>query len=168
MTIRKRYWLLAIPVAVAILFIGVYIAGQNLRGRLEPMVREQAIRYLQDRFHADVQLAALHIHLPRLSTVGLVFHRQRGAIVNVDGEGLSVRRAGVPLLAVNKLHFTVDIASVTEAKKTVDAVSLEGVRITVPPKGEAGAAQSGSGTRGKKASLSKCRSTRWISATQPC
>jgi hypothetical protein len=137
MTAPKRNLLIAIPVAVAILFTGVYIAGKNLRGRLEPMVREQAIRYLQDRFHADVELTTLHIHLPRLSTVGLVFHRQRGSVVQVDGEGLSLRRAGLQLLSVSKMQFTVDIASVLEPKKSVDSVSLQGVTITVPPKGAA-------------------------------
>ena len=115
--------------------------------RVEPMVREQAIRYLQDRFHADVKLDALHIQLPQLSTIGLVFHKQRGSIVQVEGEGLSLRRAGAaePLFVIQKLHFTVDVASVLEAGKSVDEVSLQGVRITIPPKGEAGtqAAESG-------------------------
>ena len=139
MTIRKR-WLIAVPVAVAIFVAGVYIAGRNLRDRLEPMVREQAIRYLHDRFRSDVQLDALHIHLPRLSTVGLVFHRQRGAIVQVDAEGLSMHRTGIaeaPFFVIQKMHFSVDIASVLEPRKKVDYVALQGVRITVPPKGEA-------------------------------
>ena len=138
MTITRKRVLVAVAVAVAIFFTAVYIAARSLRGRLEPMVKDQAIRYLQDRFHADVQLADLRIHLPRLSTFGLVFHRQRGAVVQVDGEGLSLRRAGAeePLFVIQKLHFTVDIASVLEDPKKVDSVSLVGVRITVPPKGD--------------------------------
>src|ERR1019366_5205342 len=138
MATRKR-WLLAIPVVLAISFTGVFIAGRNLRGRLEPMVKDQAIRYLQDRFHADVELAALRIQLPRLSTIGLIFHKQRGSIVQVDGEGLSMRRLGMsePLFVIQKLHFTVDIASVLETRKTVDSVSLQRVRITLPPKSDA-------------------------------
>jgi hypothetical protein len=139
MATRKRWLIIAIPVALAILFMGVFIAGRNLRGRLEPMVKEQAIRYLEDRFHADVELAVLHIQLPRLSTIGLIFHKQRGAIVQVDGEGLSMRRPGMsdPLFLIDKLHFSVDIASILEPRKTVDSVSLQGVRITLPPKGDA-------------------------------
>jgi len=138
MTTRKKSWLIAIPVALAIALIGLYIAGRHLMNRIQPMVREQAIRYLSDHFHADVELASLDIHLPHLSTMGLAFHRQRGSIVQVDGQGLSLRRAGIPIFAANKLHFTVDIASVLEPRKAVDAVSLQGVRITVPPKGEGG------------------------------
>src|SRR5579871_2118381 len=100
MTTRKRALLISLPLALGVLVVGVYIAGRNLRGRLEPMVREQAIRYLEDRFHADVELSALEIHLPKLSTVGLVFRRQAGAIVQVDGRGLRLKRGGVPLLAI--------------------------------------------------------------------
>ena len=83
MTNRMR-WLIAIPIALAIFFTAVFIAARSLRARLEPMVREQAIRYLHDRFEADVQLAGIQIHLPRLSNFGLVFHRQTSAIVEVD------------------------------------------------------------------------------------
>lgn len=143
-TTRKRL-LIVIPVALAILVTAVFIAARALRERIEPMVRQQAIRYLEDRFHADVQLNALRIRLPRLSTFELVFHRQRGAIVQVDGEGLSLKRAGAdaPLFVIQKLHFTVDIASVLEDPKTVDSVSLVGVRITVPPKADRAASQTG-------------------------
>lgn len=136
-TTRKRV-LIAIPVALAIFFTAVFIAGRSLRGRLEPMVKQQAIRYLQDRFHADVQLGSLEIHLPHMSTVGLVFRKERGAIVQVDAGGLTMTRPGSKeqLFAIEKLHFTVDVASILDPRKTVDAVSLQGVRITIPPKGQ--------------------------------
>ncbi len=152
MTTTQKRVLIAIPVAIAIFFVAVFIAGRTLRGRLDPMVKEQAIRYLHDRFHADVEITALHIHLPRLSTMGLVFHKQRGAIVQVDGEGLSLRRAGSPepVFVIDKLQFTVDVASILDPQKTVDAVSLQGVRITVPPKGESEPAQPGKGTKGRQ------------------
>src|ERR1035438_9286413 len=129
MTTRRRI-LIAVPIALAIFFTAVFIAGRTLRGRLEPMVRDQGIRSLPERFHAEVELGALHIHLPRLSTLGLVFYKQRGAIVQVDAEGLSLRRLGYtePLFVINKLHFTVDVASVLETRKTVDEVSLQGVK----------------------------------------
>ena len=145
--------LIAIPVALAISFTGVYIAGRSLRGRLEPMVKEQAIRYLHDRFDADVRLASLKIELPRLSALGLVFHKQLGAIVQVDAGGLNMSRPGThePLFAIEKLHFTVDVASILEARKAVDFVSLQGVRITVPPKREQPASSNAGGeTESKK------------------
>jgi hypothetical protein len=153
MTTRKRRLLIAIPIAVAILLTGLYVAGRSLRSRLEPMVREQAVRYLRDRFHADVELADLRIQLPRLSAIGLVFHRQRGAIVQVEGDRLTLSRAGTQLMAIDKMHFVVDIAAVLEPKKVVDAVSLSGVRIIVPPKGEAGRPANASSERKKSEPL---------------
>jgi hypothetical protein len=152
MTTRKRIWLIAIPVAVGLFFAGVYFAGRNLRDRLEPMVRDQAVRYLENRFHADAQITALHIQLPELSAIGLVFHRQRGAVVHVTGEGLALKRGDIPLFAADKMQFAIDISSVLEEdKKTVDSIALDGVRITVPPKGEGGPAPSPSpaGAKGK-------------------
>jgi hypothetical protein len=148
MSARKERWIIGLSSVVAVFFIGTFIAGSLLLRRLEPMVREQAIRYLRDRFHADVQLAALHIHLPRISTIGLLFHLQRGAMVRVDAEGLSLRRAGfdaVPLFSIDKLAFTADLGSVLGSPKKIRAVSLDGVRITVPPKqeGQPGWAESG-------------------------
>jgi hypothetical protein len=67
----------------------------------------------------------------------------------VEGEGLSLRRGNLELLAIGKMHFTVDIASVLEPKKSVDAVALEGVRITIPPKGEDGRPNGEPGKEGK-------------------
>ncbi|HEY3837872.1 MAG TPA: AsmA-like C-terminal region-containing protein [Bryobacteraceae bacterium] len=150
MTTRKRTLLIAIPLAAAILLTGLFIAGRNLRSRLEPMVRDEAIRYLEDRFNADVQIKAIQISLPKLSTLGLVFNRQRGALIQVDGEGLSLKRDNLELLGIDKMHFTVNIASVLEPKKSVDAVALEGVRITIPPKGEAGRPPDSANDSGKK------------------
>jgi hypothetical protein len=151
MTLRRKRWLIAIPIAAAIFFVAVFIAGRILRDRLEPMVREQAIRYLHDRFQADVQLTALQIHLPRLSTIGLVFHRQNGALVQVDAQGLTIRRSGIELFRFDKMHFAVSVASILERRKKVDYVSLQGVRITVPPKGETQIPETGgpTGDKGK-------------------
>jgi len=133
---RKSRLLVAIGLAVAIFFSAVYVAGRALLARLDPMVREQVVRYLHERFHADVQLAALHITLPHLSKMSLVFHRQRGAIVQVDGEKLTIGRAGIQLLSIQQMHFAVDVASVMEPRKSVQAVSIRGLVITVPPRGE--------------------------------
>lgn len=133
---RKKRLLIAIGLAIAIFFAAVYIAGRTLMAKLDPMVREQVVQYLHEHFHADVQLAALHIDLPHLSKASLVFRRQRGAIVQVAGEKLIIRRGGIQLLAIDQMHFTVDVASVLEPRKSVQGVSLQGVEITVPPKGE--------------------------------
>lgn len=140
---KKARWILGTSVGLAIFFGSAFLAGRILLKRIEPMVREQAVRYLRERFHSNVELAELHIQLPKVSTVGLVFRKQRGALVQVEGLGLKMTRPGTdsqPMLEVQKLHFHVDIASVMGKTKSVDAVFLDGVHLTVPPKG---AGQSG-------------------------
>ena len=136
---RKQRWILGISIALAVFFVATYVAGSLLLKRVEPTVREQAIRYLRERFHADVQIAAIHIHLPRVSTMGLVFRKQRGAIVSVDAEKIVLsqpQRANTPLFTINQLSFSVDLASILGTKKKVEAVWFDGLQITLPPKRE--------------------------------
>lgn len=137
MSVRKKRWLIAIVAAFTIVLAAAYVGARILMRRLEPMVHEETVRYLRERFHSEVELAALHIHLPHLSAIGLILRRERGARVAVDGDNLVVKRhaGGDPLLAIHKLSFDVDIASIIGKKKVVDYVLLEGVQITVPPKG---------------------------------
>src|SRR5207244_420894 len=91
MSVRKRWWLVGIGAVLLIFVVAVYIGASVMARRFEPMVREQAIQYLQQRFHSDVELATLHVHLPKMSTLGLLFKRQSGSKARVDGEGLSMR-----------------------------------------------------------------------------
>ena len=41
---RKQRWILGISIALAVFFVSTYIAGSLLLKRVEPTVREQAIR----------------------------------------------------------------------------------------------------------------------------
>src|SRR5947209_3852363 len=102
MSARKKRWLIAIVAAATIALAAAFISARMLMRRLEPMVREETVRYLRERFHSDVQLAALHIHLPQLSTIGLIFRRERGARVAVEGEDLRIKRqvGGDPFLTI--------------------------------------------------------------------
>jgi AsmA-like protein len=138
-TTRKRYWLAGIAVFVTAALVTAIIAASILSKRFEPMLREQAISYLQERFHCEVQLAALHIHPPRLSTLDILLKRGRGALANVEGDGLEMRLAGErdlpPLFTVRKLQFTVDLGMLAEKHKKVEFVTLEGMQIYIPPKG---------------------------------
>ena len=106
----------------------------------EPTLRAQAIQYLHDRFHSDVELKALHINRPKMSTLQILLRHGRGAIVEVEGDGLSMRFGGdpslPPLFSIKKVFFTVDLGVLFEPKKSVNFVSLDGMEINVPPKGE--------------------------------
>ena len=148
MSLRK--WVLtgsAILVGAAV--IAGFVVAPRMARRFDPMVREQAIRYLHDRFHSDVEIAALHIHLPKLSRFQLLLKHERGAKVRVDGEGLSMRMAGAPeqpaLFTIRKFSFDVDLEALMQPQKTVDEVSIDGMEINVPPKGAARPVQASTG-----------------------
>ena len=49
-----------------------------------------AVDDTRERFHSDVEIKALHIQLPKLSRLQVLFKKERGAKVWVDGEGLSM------------------------------------------------------------------------------
>jgi hypothetical protein len=137
---RKKLWLAGITIAVVLAGIGAYIAASIVAKRFEPELRTQAIRYLQNRFHADVELAALHVNRPKMSTVQILLRHGRGALVTVVGEGFAIRRAGdrdrPPLFSIQHVAFTVDLGVLFEPKKSVNLVSIDGMEINIPPKGE--------------------------------
>lgn len=139
MTVRKRRWIIGVTAALGIVIVGGYIAANRLSKQFEPMIRDQAIRYLHDRFHTEVKLAAIHIHLPKLSMLDVVRRRGAGAKVGVDAEDLSMRVPGAPdlppLFTIHKLNFVLDLGVLTQDQKFVDAVAIEGMQINVPPKG---------------------------------
>src|SRR5205085_6399749 len=120
--------------------VGMYIVVPRMIRRFEPMVREQAVRYLRERFHSDVEIKTLHVHLPKLSRLKVLFKKERGAKVAVDGEGLSMWFGGShdlpPLFSIRKFSFQVDLQALMEEQKTVDVVSIDGMEIHIPPKGE--------------------------------
>jgi hypothetical protein len=139
MTRRRKRWLIGIAAFALAAVVVLFVAAAILAKRFEPMVRDQAVVYLRDRFHCDVQLASLHVHLPnKMSTFSLLLKRERGAKLRVDGAGLTMRLSGrgdlPPLFSMRKFRFEMDLQALTEDRKTVDAVSIEGLEINIPPK----------------------------------
>ncbi|HTC88377.1 MAG TPA: AsmA-like C-terminal region-containing protein [Bryobacteraceae bacterium] len=140
MSKRKKLWLGGIALVALVLVIGAFIAASIIAKTFEPTLRAQAIQYLQDRFHSDVELQALHINRPQMSTLQILLRHGRGAIVAVEGDGLAMRFGGdssrPPLFSIKKVLFTVDLGVLFEPKKSVTFVSVEGMEINIPPKGE--------------------------------
>ena len=140
MSKRKKLWLGGIAGFVVLLGVGAYIAASIIAKQFEPTLRAQAIQYLHDRFHSDVELRALHIHQPKMSTIQILLRHGRGAIVAVEADGLSMwfggDRSRPPLFRIQKVRFTVDLGVLFEPKKSVNFVSVEGMEINIPPKGE--------------------------------
>jgi hypothetical protein len=137
---RTKYILAGAAVCIVLVVAGAVIGASAIARQFEPTLRAQAIQYLHDRFHTDVELAALHIDRTRLSTIRVLLRHGRGAIVDVEGEGLSMRLAGdrgrQPLFTIKKLFFTIDLGILLASKKSVDFVSIDGMEINIPPNGE--------------------------------
>ncbi len=140
MSRRRKAWLIwtaaALGIFIAVLFIAAFILGR----RFQPLIREQAVKYLSDRFDSEVEIAALRIRMPKLSLPELILKRGRGTRVAVEGTGVALRRHGSasvePLFTMRKFEFAVDLGTLTEDRKTVDVVRIDGLRITVPPRDE--------------------------------
>ena len=73
-----------------------------------------------------------------MSTFNILLRHGRGAIVAVEADGVSMRfsRALPPLFTIQTLNFVVDLATVFDKHKTVPFVTIRGMKIAIPPKGE--------------------------------
>jgi hypothetical protein len=139
-TKRKRRWIIGISAGVVLTFIGLVIAASVLSKRFEPFIRDQALAYLRDRFDADVELASLRIYMPKASPLAVLLNRGRGSSARVEAEGISMRYRDVPelppLFKMKKVGFHVDLGSLFEESKTINLVTINGMEINVPPKGQ--------------------------------
>lgn len=138
MSSREKYVAVAGAVAIVVL-VGLIAAGSILQRRIEPYIRQEAEQYLRDRFHADVQIAALRIYLPAISPLHMLFTHGRGTLATVEGEGIVMRMRGrpnaPPLFGIQKFVTHVDIGALRDSSQHVSLVTVTGLEIHVPPKG---------------------------------
>ncbi len=157
MSRRKKSWFIGVAAVLALTAIALCVTASRLTKRFQPLIREQAIQYLSDRFDSDVEIESLQIRMPKLSIPQLILKRGRGTRVAVEGTGVSLRLRGsdspAPLFRMRRFGFEVDLGVLSQARKTVDVVSVEGLRILVPPKGERPHLRSGSRTGSNEGSL---------------
>jgi hypothetical protein len=139
-TKRTKYILAGVAVFIVLAGAGAFIAASVIARQFEPELRALAIKYMQDSFHSEVEIGALHINRPRLSVIQTLLRHGRGAIVDVESEGISMRfggdRSRPPLFAIKRLFFTVDLEVLVAPKKSVNFVSIDGMDINIPPKDE--------------------------------
>jgi AsmA-like C-terminal region len=137
---RTKYVLAGAAVFIVVVVVGAYLAASAIAKRFEPALRAQAIKYMQDRFHSEVEIGSLHINRPKMSTIQILLRHGRGAIVAVEGQGITMRfggdRSRPPMFAIKKLFFTVDLEVLVAPTKSVNFVSIDGMEINVPPKDE--------------------------------
>src|ERR1035437_3195271 len=93
---RREKYVAGLGAAVIVVLIGLIVAGSILSRRIEPYIRQQAEQYLRTRFHTEVRIASLHVRLPKLSPLRMLFTRGRGIIALVEGEGIMMRMWGLP------------------------------------------------------------------------
>jgi hypothetical protein len=140
MSKRAKYILAGVAAFIVLAGAGAYLAAAAIAKRFEPALRAQAIKYMQDSFHSEVEIGALHINRPKMSVIQILLRHGRGAIVAVEGEGITMRfggdRSHLPLFVIRKVFFTVDLAVLVAPKKSINLVSIDGMEINIPPKGD--------------------------------
>lgn len=138
-----KKWLIGLGVIVLLLggaaFFG-YRQAQQLAAQWEPMARKQLIEYLENRFDSSVDVGKLDFQVPALSPWEVWRTGAKGRILKVWGENFKLhwkRRTDIPpMIEFRKVTFDVDLGSLYEGPKIIQLVTLEGLRITMPPKGE--------------------------------
>jgi hypothetical protein len=140
MTRTNRTWLVGIGVLLGLGFVVLAIAGYILAHRFDPYIRQQVILYLQRGFDSEVELTSLRVRLPRISPLNLLFNGGRGVLAHVEGEGVSLRHKGrrdvPPMFVMKKFSGEIDLRSLFNTPKTVRSVTIDGMEINIPPKGE--------------------------------
>jgi hypothetical protein len=120
-------WVAIILVAV---LIGLAVGLTLLAQRAEPIIRKRIVETLSTRFNSKVELDGFHVTL------------KKG--VEVSGEGLRVypnldnqKTTGMPpLLAINNFRFRSSFWALLESPMHVHKVSVNGMQLSIPPKGE--------------------------------
>ena len=137
---RRKKWLIGVGLSLVLLMAALFVVAFFLSKHFEPYIREQAIEYLRRRFDSEVELAGLHVRMPEFSPVRLLLTRGRGAWARVDGENLLMRHKGrrdvAAMFGIRKFSFQVDLGSLFGPQKIVSFVTLDGMEIHVPPKGQ--------------------------------
>jgi hypothetical protein len=135
----KRWLILGVVVCLAGA-AGLFLASLYLVSRYQPAIRELAIDYLQQRFDAQAELTDLRVHLPEFSPLQLIWNRGHGTIARVEGHGLALRRkdfaGAAPIFVVKSFFFELDLGSLISPPIRVPRISVDGMEINIPPKGQ--------------------------------
>ena len=140
MSSRTKRWLVGSALAVAAVLAGLALLAGLMVRRFDPYIRAEAIEYLSRRFDCDVSIDQLHVRIPHIPVLQLIWKRGDGVMAEVTGEGVVLRQRGqraVPLtITMKRFQFGVDLGRVFDPVKRVSTVRLEQVEIQVPPRSE--------------------------------
>jgi hypothetical protein len=139
-TQRKKKWLVGIAATAAIALLVLFIAGRAMAQRFDPYIREQAVNYLEEHFDSEVELGELHVSMPNLSPLKVIFNRGKGAMARVEAANVVLRHNGrrdiAPMFVMKRFRFDVDLSEVFDSPRRIQLVTIEGMEISIPPKGE--------------------------------
>ena len=137
---RRNKWIVTGVLVLVVISAGVIISASMMAKRVEPSIKKEAIEYLRKRFESEVELVSLQVHVPPGLPLRLLFRGGRGSLAQVEGSHLLLRHRGrtnvPPLFTVERFQFDIDIGALIDSPKTVNRVTLDGLEIQIPPKGE--------------------------------
>lgn len=140
MSKRTAIWLAATIGSLYVAATVLVIAGLRIVKHFEPQIKDQAIQYLRNRFDSDVEMGEFHITVPALSPIQALWTKGRGTLAQVDGHDFVLRHKGrtdiPPLFTVSRMRFEADLGVLFDDPRSISRVTLSGMEITIPPKGE--------------------------------
>lgn len=124
---RRRWpWILG---TLLLLWIAALFATWRVVSHAEPILRARVIETLSARFKTTVELAELHV--------------SAGDGLEVNGSGLKIfgrtdpnpTEPGIqPLISVNEFYFRTNFLALLRSPTHIDAVSVRGMTLNIPPK----------------------------------
>src|SRR5215510_4951075 len=85
-------------------------------------------------------MAALRVRMRRASLVETQHKRGHGLIATVEGDGIQLRHKGrrdlPPLFAMKQFRFDVELRTLLDRTRVLHLVTVDGMEINVPPKGQ--------------------------------
>jgi len=140
MTAKKKKWLLAIAVTVGVGLTVLFIAAHQMAQQVEPYIREQAVQFLEKRFDSDVTIGGLRVKVRDISPLQLLRGDMHAATARVEGENIVLRHKGrtdiPPMFVMSRFSFEIDLRVLFDSPRRVPIVTIHGMEINIPPKGE--------------------------------
>jgi AsmA-like C-terminal region len=136
---RSQKWILASAILLGVLLLAGGFLFWRAR-KMDGVVRELMVRALSEQFEARVELGAVHVTgFPRLG---------------VEGEDLSIhvhdRPDLPPLIHVDKFRFGLGLFAILRLPRHISTAQLDGMTITIPPRGERRTSESGAAQKQHK------------------
>jgi hypothetical protein len=139
-------------VALGILIVALGVTAWAVARHFQPFVRDQATRYLEDRFGTGVELGAFHVSV----TVGSVWKLET-AVLRVAGTNLILpypHEAGLPpLISAGKFRLDAGLSALWSPHPRIHQIRVEQVKINIPPREQRAATTSNAAGAPKSLSL---------------